>query len=66
MNQHHIFVPYSDVECFGFDITDAAVDSGERIWVGAGIEGRWLTSAEVRELAAALVKVADAHDSRNA
>jgi hypothetical protein len=66
MNQDHIYIPHSDVEYFGFAITDATIESGERIWVGAGIEGRWLTSMEVRELAAALVKVADVHDARSA
>lgn len=66
MSVDHIYIPHSDVEYFGFSITDATVESGERIWVGAGMEGRWLTSAEVRELAAVLAKVADAHDARNA
>lgn len=46
-------------------VTDATIESGERIWVGAGMEGHWLTSVEVRELAAAMVKVADTHDARS-
>ena len=64
MSKDHVFIPHSDVELLGFAITDATIESGEKIWVGAGIEGRWLTSAEVRELTAALVKVANAHDAR--
>lgn len=48
MNKDHVYIPHSDVEYFGFAITDATIESGERIWVGAGMEGRWLTSMEVR------------------
>lgn len=66
MNKDHTYIPHSDVEYFGFAITDATIESGERIWVGVGMEGRWLTSMEVRELAAALAKVANAHDARSA
>lgn len=44
MSKDHIYIPHSDVEYFGFAITDATVENGDYIWVGAGMEGRWLTS----------------------
>lgn len=61
------YIEHSTVECHGFDIADtsgASPSLGERIWVGVCGEGRWLTSLEVRELASALVEVANSHDTR--
>jgi len=67
MGENRKYKEHSAVECHGIDIADTSgcgTSPGERIWVGAGNEGRWLTSKEVRELASALVDMADSHDAR--
>ncbi|MEC4722781.1 hypothetical protein RY831_26835 [Noviherbaspirillum sp. CPCC 100848] len=64
MNRDHKYESHTVLDIAGFNITDATISSGDRIWVGPNTEGRWLSSLQVRELAASLIKVADAHDAR--
>jgi hypothetical protein len=60
------YIEHSAVELLGFQIVDASHERSEDIWVGTnnGISGSWLTSSDVRHLADALNKMADAHDAR--
>jgi hypothetical protein len=61
------YYEYSKRECAGLEIVDCRAFSGDEcIWVGPalGMEGSILTSDQVRELAAMLIRVADEHDAR--
>jgi hypothetical protein len=66
MSKSEKYIEHSSIECHGIDIADTSggTTPGERIWVGSGENGRWLTSREVRELAVALLSMADRHDVR--
>lgn len=59
------YLEHSSIDFQGFAIRDAEYETGDSIWVGyGGMEGRWMTADEVREFAALLLKVADAHEQR--
>jgi len=67
MRKNGRYIEHSAVECHGVDIVDSSGSDpsrGNSIWVGVGEHGRWMTSSEVRELAAALFLMADSHDAR--
>lgn len=62
-------VEHSRVEVRGIDVVhlthrDPRYWQGEFVWLGVEGEGRTLTPAQARELAAALTKAADAADAR--
>jgi hypothetical protein len=54
------YTEHSQIEAHGILVADSTLESGDRrIWVGyGGMEGRWLTHAQFRELVAALVEYA--------
>ena len=60
----HHYEQHSSIDYEGFVIADVSVETGEKIWVGCGIEGRWMTANQVKELAALLAKVAESHEAR--
>lgn len=67
MYESEKYIEHSAIQCGGVDIADTSkgnTPTRDHIWVGVGIEGKWLTSREVREVAAALIMTADAHDAR--
>lgn len=69
MSQSKNYIEHSEINCHGVQIADTSGggrgDSpSDRIWVGVGVEGQWLASLQVRELAAALVSTANSHDAR--
>lgn len=47
-----------------FKVAGIRAEDGDRIWVGdiGGLTGQWMTSSQVRTLAAILNRVADLHD----
>ena len=59
-----LYERHSEIEYEGFQIADVSDENGNLIWFGKEMEGRWLTSSEIRELAALMLKVANAHDAR--
>ena len=61
---------HTSVDIHGFKIVDStSIDPlhghDDLIWVGTLDDGRWLTSDRAREVAAAIISVADSHDKRH-
>lgn len=55
---------YWEEAFLSFKVSGIRAKDGDRIWVGdiGGLTGQWMTSSQVRTLAAILNRVADLHD----
>jgi hypothetical protein len=67
---HGKYTIHTDINVAGFNVVDSTTTGGLRphddvIWLGYGIEGRWLTPEEVLTLAEALKTTAQSHIARH-
>ena len=64
------YTEHNKASVAGFDVVDAtgpkisSFGLDRLIWVGIYGEGRWMTAAQAKELAAAILQVTAAHEQR--